>query len=71
MGGRTYQVTAEDITEYIDKRRWNELALYDFALHSGINIIANALSACEVRTIIGKRYRKTSIINGITSRMRI
>ena len=50
MGGRTYQVTAEDITEYIDKRRWNELALYDFALHSGINIIANALSACEVRT---------------------
>lgn len=50
MGGKTYQVSAADIEEYIDKRRWNELALYDFALHSGINIIANALSACEVRT---------------------
>lgn len=50
MGGKTYQVTAEDIEKYIDEKRWNELALYDFALHSGINIIANALSACEVRT---------------------
>lgn len=53
MGGKTYQVSAQDIEEYIDKRRWNELALYDFALHSGINIIANALSACEVRTYSG------------------
>lgn len=50
MGGKTYKVSEGDIAEYIDKRRWNELALYDFALHSGINIIANALSACEVRT---------------------
>lgn len=50
MGGNTYQVSADDISEFIDKREWNRLALYDFALHSGINIIANALSACEVRT---------------------
>lgn len=50
MGGREYAVTSEDITEFIDKQKWNRLALYDFALHSGINIIANSLSACEVRT---------------------
>lgn len=50
MGGKTYEVTSKDIAEYIDKQEWNRLALYDFALHSGINIIANALSACEVRT---------------------
>lgn len=50
MGGKTYEVTSKDITEYIDKQKWNRLALYEFALHSGINIIANALSACEVRT---------------------
>lgn len=50
MGGKTYNVTSKDITEFIDKHEWNRLALYDFALHSGINIIANALSACEVRT---------------------
>ena len=57
MGGGTFQVTAEDIAKYIDERRWNELALYDFALHSGINIIANALSACEVRTLEGGAER--------------
>lgn len=51
MVGRTaYTISSEDIHEFIDKREWNRLALYDFALHSGINIIANALSACEVRT---------------------
>lgn len=50
MGGKTYEVSSKDITEFIDKHEWNRLALYDFALHSGINIIANSLSACEVRT---------------------
>lgn len=49
-GGKTIEVTSDDIMEYIDRKEWNRLALYDFALHSGINIIANALSACEVRT---------------------
>lgn len=50
MGGKTYEVSSKDIAEFIDKHEWNRLALYDFALHSGINIIANALSACEIRT---------------------
>lgn len=41
-------------TEWKRKRKAvlkrDRLAVYDFALHSGINIIANALSMCEVRT---------------------
>lgn len=49
-GGKSIEVTSDDITEYIDRQEWNRLAIYEFALHSGINIIANALSACEVRT---------------------
>lgn len=50
MGGKTYEVSSKDIEEFASDSRWEELALYEFALHSGINIIANALSACEVRT---------------------
>lgn len=57
MGGKTYEVTSDDITEYIDKQAWDRLVLYEFALHSGINIIANALSACEVRTF--EKWKET------------
>lgn len=49
LGGKTYEVSAEDIANFADSDKWKELALYEFALNSGINIIANALSACEVR----------------------
>ncbi len=50
MGGKTYKVSSEDIENFISAKKWNELELYEFALHSGINIIANALSMCEVCT---------------------
>lgn len=51
LGGKTYQVTSGDLDEYVKtSKKWNELAQYKFAVHTGINIIANALSACEVRT---------------------
>ena len=50
LGGGSYTVTSDDIASFIDGRKWRELSFYEFALHSGINIIANALSACEVRT---------------------
>lgn len=50
MGGKTYEVSSKDVEEYAESRKWNELCLYEFAIHSGINIIANALSACEIRT---------------------
>lgn len=50
LGGENKKISAEEILNYIDKNKWNKLEIYEFALHSGINIIANALSACEVRT---------------------
>ena len=50
MGGNTYEVTSDDINEFIDKRELNRLAIFEFAIHSGINFIANALSKCEIRT---------------------
>lgn len=50
FGGKEYTVSTQDIEAYINKSEWDRLAIYDFALHSGINIIANALSMCEVRT---------------------
>ena len=50
LGGKTYKVSSKDIEEFISDKRWDELALYKFALQAGINIIANALSACEIRT---------------------
>ena len=50
LGGKTYKVSSKDIEEFISDKRWDELALYEFALQAGINIIANALSVCEIRT---------------------
>lgn len=50
MGGKEYRVTSADLEEYVDMQKWNELALYEFHLNAGINIIANALACCETRT---------------------
>ncbi len=50
IGKNNGGISADEIQEFFEKNGWNKLALYEFALHSGINIIANALSACEVRT---------------------
>lgn len=44
------RITSEELANLVDSEKLNELRLYEFALHSGINIIANALSACEIRT---------------------
>ena len=52
LGNDQYTVTSNDISDFIDKNKWNQLAIYDFALHSGINIIAYALSKCEFRTFL-------------------
>lgn len=57
LGGKEYRVSAEEIEAYINREEWDRLAVYDFALHSGINIIANALSMCEVRTF--RRWEET------------
>ncbi|HBA62597.1 MAG TPA: phage portal protein [Lachnospiraceae bacterium] len=50
LGGKEYKVSLQDVEAYMDRDGRDELAIYMFALHAGINIIANALSMCEVRT---------------------
>ena len=58
LGSPGQEVSVQDLTDYIDSGAWNKLALYDLALHSGINIIAYALSMCEFRTFIGGKETK-------------
>lgn len=67
LGGKTYQVSSKDIEDFADSNKWNELYMYEFAVQCGINIIANALSKCEVRTfdkwneIKGDQYYRWNI----------
>lgn len=57
-GEQEVTVTQDDISNWLDKRSWDNLSLYIFALNSGINVIANALSKCEIRTFHkGKEIR--------------
>lgn len=58
LSGSETTISSTDLREYIDSEAWNKLALYDLALHSGINIIAYALSKCEFRTFVrGTEHR--------------
>lgn len=50
--GTTAKVSSQELTDFIDSGSWNKLALYDFYLHAGIDLIAYALSKCEVRTFL-------------------
>lgn len=50
LGGESYTVDADTFQQLVDKKKLKELSMYEFALNAGINIIANALSMCEVRT---------------------
>lgn len=50
MGGNDYTVTAEDFNNLANSSQAQELRVMEFAIDAGINIIANALSMCEVRT---------------------
>lgn len=52
LGGSEVVVRTEDLANIVDKDKLTELCMYEFALCSGINIIANALSACEIRTFV-------------------
>lgn len=62
IGGGTVEISSKDLENLVDSDKLHELALYEFALNAGINIIANALSACEIRTfsrnkeVKGKEY---------------
>lgn len=50
MGGQSYTIDAAAFDKLFDRNKIAELSMYEFALQAGINIIANALAMCEVRT---------------------
>lgn len=52
LGGSEAIINSDELSSLVDKERLTELSLYEFALCTGINIIANALSACEIRTFV-------------------
>lgn len=52
LGGSEVVISSADLENLVDKEKLTELSMYEFALCSGINIIANALSACEIRTFV-------------------
>ena len=49
IGKSSVEISSEDF-EKLSGKNLHELELYEFALNIGINIIANSLSACEIRT---------------------
>lgn len=50
LDGASYTIDSSAFQEFVDTKKLQELSIYEFALNAGINIIANALSMCEVRT---------------------
>lgn len=55
MGGSEVTISSDELAGLVDREKLTELSLYEFALCSGINIIANALSACEIRTFVNNK----------------
>ena len=52
IGGSSTEIKTFELKDYIDQSKWDTLAIYDLALHSGINLLAAALSKCEFRTYV-------------------
>jgi HK97 family phage portal protein len=52
LGGSEITISTDDLNGLVDHDKLVELTTYEFALCSGINIIDNALSACEIRTFV-------------------
>ena len=50
VGRQSVEISSEELASLIDKNKVHELELTEFVLNTGINIVANALSMCEVRT---------------------
>jgi HK97 family phage portal protein len=50
LGGKTIEISAEDIQNYVDHDALHKLAVEEFTIHCAINIIANCISKCVFRT---------------------
>lgn len=58
LGGKSAEITAKTVEEYLDQEKMTKLALEEFTIHSAINLIANCISKCEFKTFRnGKEYQ--------------
>lgn len=58
LGGKSIEVTADTIANYIDQERMSRLVMEEFTIHAAINLIANCISKCEFKTFqLGKEFQ--------------
>lgn len=57
LGGKSIEVTADTIANYIDQDKMSRLVMEEFTIHAAINLIANCISKCEFKTFqSGKEF---------------
>ncbi len=57
LGGKSIEVTADTIANYIDQEKMSRLVMEEFTIHAAINLIANCISKCEFKTFqSGKEF---------------
>lgn len=52
LGGKSVEVTAETIEEYIDQEKMAKLVMEEFTVHAAINLIAGCISKSEFKTFL-------------------
>lgn len=52
LGGRSIEVTAETIEQFVDQEKMSRLVMEEFTIHAAINLIANCISKCEFKTFL-------------------
>lgn len=50
LGGKSVQISADMVEEYINQDDLSQLVTEEFLIHSAINLIANCISKCEFKT---------------------
>lgn len=57
LGGKSIEVTADTIANYINQEKMCRLVMEEFTIHAAINLIANCISKCEFKTFqSGKEF---------------
>lgn len=50
LGGKSVEVSAETIEQFLDQEKMSRLVMEEFTIHAAINLIANCISKCEFKT---------------------
>lgn len=50
LGGKSVEISAKTLQDYVDQEGLQKLALEEFTIHAAINLIANCVSKCEFKT---------------------